>query len=243
MKRFMSLFIQDLLLAYRSGHVLITGLLLAGMLALVIFLPAELKIHNELILDKSAGSELAAFLSAHDVPGNIVFTDEAAFRSALERQPNKVGVVYSDGMEQPHFEIITSSVVAEQNIGLLEASLAFATSPSCAASLPAEFQSSTSTHLRTSAFQPEGNPDHVSVRGCAVRLFHRGRADVPGETGGHAQRLPGHPSGCDAVHPVQDEPVHRAQPGLRAAHPAGGLGLEANYGLLLLLVICCPVRS
>jgi hypothetical protein len=127
MKRFTSLFIQDLLLAYRSGHFLITGLLLAGMLALVIFLPAELKIHNELILDKSAGSELASFLAANDVPGNIVFTDEAAFRSAMERQPNKVGVVYSGGMEQPHFEIITSSVVAEQNIGLLEASLEYAT--------------------------------------------------------------------------------------------------------------------
>ncbi len=128
MKRFSSLFIQDLLLAYRSGHVLITGLLLVGMLALVIFLPSELKVHNELILDQTPRADLASFLSLNDVPQDIVYTDQDAFRAALEQQPSKVGVVYSGGIDQPQFEIITSSIVSEQNLGLLEASLDYAMS-------------------------------------------------------------------------------------------------------------------
>jgi hypothetical protein len=47
---------QDLLLAYRSGHVLITGLLLVLMLALLICsCRASSKVHNELILDATRG--------------------------------------------------------------------------------------------------------------------------------------------------------------------------------------------
>lgn len=123
MKRFGSLFLQDLLLAYRSGHVFITLLLLAVMLALVLFLPKELKFHNELLLDTAAGQPLASYLKGQGLGDNVVYTDEAAFRSDLERQPNKIGVIFSGSAAEPHFEIITQNVVAEQNIGLLRASL------------------------------------------------------------------------------------------------------------------------
>jgi hypothetical protein len=123
MKRFGSLFVQDLLIAYRSGQVLITGLLLAVMLALVLFLPRELKMHNELLLDASPGTPLAAYLDERNVPAGVVFTDESAFRAALEKQPNKVGVIFRGSVDEPAFEIITHNVIAEENIGLLRASL------------------------------------------------------------------------------------------------------------------------
>jgi hypothetical protein len=126
MKRFTSLFIQDFVLAYRSGHVLITGCLLAGMLALIIFLPTELKIHNELILDKTPDVRLASYLIENNVTQDIIYIDEIQFSNALERQPSKVGVVYTGSLKHPHFEIITSNTVSEQNLGLLEASLSYA---------------------------------------------------------------------------------------------------------------------
>lgn len=123
MKRFGSLFLQDLLLAYRSGHVLITAILLAIMLALVLFLPGELKIHNELLYDATPGGQLAAYLTQRGLPTNVVYSDEAAFRTALEKQPAKVGIIFTGSAAEPHFEIITHNVVAEENIGLLKASL------------------------------------------------------------------------------------------------------------------------
>lgn len=123
MKRFTSLFVQDLLLAYRSGHVLITAILLAGMLALVLFLPRQIEVHNELVYDATPGGVLAAYLSGRGVGEDVVYRDEAAFHQALEDQPTKVGVVFSGGLAAPAFEIITHSAVAEANLGLLRASL------------------------------------------------------------------------------------------------------------------------
>jgi hypothetical protein len=123
MKRFISLFIQDLIISYRSGHVFITAVLLVLMLALVLLLPGEIKIHNEMILDAVPGSPLVSFLNQKGIPENILYTDENVFRTSLEKQPTKVGVIFSGGIDEPHFEIITQNVIAEENIGLLMASL------------------------------------------------------------------------------------------------------------------------
>ncbi len=123
MKRFASLFLQDLLISYRSGHVLIIGLLLLVMGAAVVFLPKEIKVHNELILDTAPGTPLANHLRSMGLDEGIVYTYEAAFRTDLERQPNKVGVIFSGGLDAPAFEIITNSAVPPANLGLLEASL------------------------------------------------------------------------------------------------------------------------
>ncbi len=123
MKRFVSLFTQDLLISYRSGHVLIIGLLLVVMAALVLFLPREIKVHNELILDTSPGAPLAAYLRELGADEGVVYTDQAAFLADLERQPNKVGVVFSGGLDAPAFELVTNSAIPAANLGLLEASL------------------------------------------------------------------------------------------------------------------------
>lgn len=123
MKRFTTLFLQDLLIAYRSGHILIIGLLLLVMAALIVFLPRELKVHNELFLDTTPDARLAEYLRATGMGDDIVYTDEAVFRADLGRQPNKAGVIFSGSLDAPAFEIITNSAVAEANLGLLEAAL------------------------------------------------------------------------------------------------------------------------
>lgn len=123
MKRLGSLFVQDLLLAYRSGHILITGLLLALMVALVLFVPRSVAVHNELILDAAPGAPLAAHLARGGVGEGVLFTDEAAFRAALERQPGKVGVIFTGGLDAPAFEFLTTSAVPAQNLALLRAAL------------------------------------------------------------------------------------------------------------------------
>jgi hypothetical protein len=123
MKRFFSMLVQDLVLAYRSGHVLITGLLLVLMVALLVFMPREINTHNELILDTTTDGALADLLTEMGMGEGVVYRDEAAFRADLERQPNKVGVVFTGSVDKPAFEIITTNAVAEANINLLKVSL------------------------------------------------------------------------------------------------------------------------
>jgi hypothetical protein len=123
MKRIMNMFAQDFLLAYRNGHVLITVILLIGALLLIAFLPRSLKIHNELLLDTSTDLVLNAYLRQQGVAEEIIFTERAAFDQVLEKNPNKIGIIFSGGLEQPHFEFIVRSAVPEQNLRLLQASL------------------------------------------------------------------------------------------------------------------------
>jgi hypothetical protein len=123
MKRFSSLFLQDLLLAYRSGHVFITVAILAIMLILVMFLPPEFKVHNELVYDSSPGAPLAARLIEIGFPESGIFMEEAGFRAALEKQPGKIGVIFSGSVDAPHFELIAQNHISEKNIGLLRVSL------------------------------------------------------------------------------------------------------------------------
>jgi hypothetical protein len=123
MKRLASLFAQDLLISWRTGVVLIILLLLMVMSALILFLPREIRVHNELILDTSPDAALASHLTSLGLGEGVVYTDESAFRADLERQPNKVGVVFSGGLDAPAFELITNSAIPEANLGLLEASL------------------------------------------------------------------------------------------------------------------------
>lgn len=123
MKRFFSMFMQDLTLAYRNGLILITGILLVVMVALVLFLPKHLKVHNEMILDKSNGTILATYLKNQGVGKEVVYLDDQEFFEALKKKPNKVGVVFSGNLDQPAFEFITNSIIAEENLNLLQASL------------------------------------------------------------------------------------------------------------------------
>lgn len=123
MKRFFSTFSQDLLLAYRSGHVLITAILLVIMLALVLLLPKEIQVHNELIYDSTPEGALAAYLADRGTDTSILFRDEQAFHAELEKNPAKVGVIFTGGLQAPAFEIIVQNAVADANLSLLEASL------------------------------------------------------------------------------------------------------------------------
>ena len=103
------MFLQDLILAYRSGLILVTGVLLVVMIALVLFLPRELKVHNEMILDKSTETILANYLASEGVTEGVVYIEEQEFSESLQKQPNKVGVIFSGDLENPAFEIISNS--------------------------------------------------------------------------------------------------------------------------------------
>lgn len=123
MKRLWNLLAQDLLLIYRSGHVLITLILLAITLLLITFLPRSVDSRLEIVLDTSPGKVVEQALRARGLPADAFYDDRAAFDAALEQNPMKVGVVFSGGLEVPRFEIITSTAVAEENINLLRANL------------------------------------------------------------------------------------------------------------------------
>jgi len=123
MKRFLSTLTQDFVLAYRSGHIFITALLLVIMAALILFLPKDLKTHNELTLDTTLGGELASYLRERGINEKYIFQDRDAFDEGLNKDPGKVGVVYSGSLQSPEFEIITQNEINDENLNLLIASL------------------------------------------------------------------------------------------------------------------------
>jgi hypothetical protein len=123
MKRFFATLMQDLVLAVRSGPGIITAITLVIMIAVVVFMPRQINTHNELILDTTPDGALAGLLAEMGVGEGVVYRDEALFRQTLERQPNKVGVIFRGGVENPSFEVITNTAIAEANINLLKASL------------------------------------------------------------------------------------------------------------------------
>jgi ABC-2 type transport system permease protein/fluoroquinolone transport system permease protein len=76
-----------------------------------------------MILDLSQGSILATYLNSQGVGEGVVFIDEQEFNHQLEKQPNKVGVIFSGDLVNPMVELITNSQIPVENINLLKASL------------------------------------------------------------------------------------------------------------------------
>jgi ABC-2 type transport system permease protein/fluoroquinolone transport system permease protein len=123
MKRFLSLFVQDLVVTYRSGHVLITAIILAIVLALVAFLPRSVATHQELICDATPEQALIDYLLEQGYPRDLLFDSREDLAAALAKQPDKIGLVLAGDLAAPRVEIIVQATQAEENIRLLQASL------------------------------------------------------------------------------------------------------------------------
>ena len=121
-QRFRSLFMQDLLLSYRNGYVLVTAVLLAIMIALVQFLPDEINIGPaEFIFDATPGQALEASLLAQGAAAESFVDSRAALESALADAQTGVGIVVDGTLAAPQVTFLTEGRIAEQNLNLLRA--------------------------------------------------------------------------------------------------------------------------
>jgi hypothetical protein len=123
-KRFTTLFLQDLVIAYRNGFIWVTLLLLLIMSALVLLLPEQMELQTaELFHDSSADQLMAGYLRRHGVSQEAIYSDRAALEDSLRESRRGVGIVFSGSLENPTFTIISHGQVAEENLNLLAASL------------------------------------------------------------------------------------------------------------------------
>ncbi len=138
-------FLQDLLLTFRSGHIYVIMGLASLILVLVFTLPSELdSAPPEVIYDASPEGQFGAFLLAQGLESDALFHSEATFETALSEYQRAIGLIFRGNLQNPRIEIISQGNVAEENIYLMQATLALIlrTMRGEATDLPAEI-----THL------------------------------------------------------------------------------------------------
>jgi hypothetical protein len=123
-KRFTTLFLQDLIVAYRNGFIWVTLLLLVIMSLLVLLLPEKVESQTaELFYDGSVDQVMTSYLRRQGADESAIYTDRAALDDSLRENKGRIGIVFSGSLDHPAFTIITSGQVAEENLNLLAASL------------------------------------------------------------------------------------------------------------------------
>jgi ABC-2 type transport system permease protein/fluoroquinolone transport system permease protein len=124
MRRLASLLRQDLVLAWRNGHVAVVLAIAALMVALIVFLPGEIsRGPGEYLLDTIPGAPVRA--AVLDLGGNTAAlpATRGEFDELLGSNPNTVGIVVGGSLDRPVVEIITRTNLPEQTVNLLVASV------------------------------------------------------------------------------------------------------------------------
>lgn len=124
MKRFSSLFLRDLILCYRNGHVYVVLAIALLMISLILFIPEEISTGpGEYLLDTLPGEPVRSKLI--ELGGRIESLPEskADFDKLLSDNPNSLGIIVKGDLDNPDLEIIQTRKIPEQNINLLISSL------------------------------------------------------------------------------------------------------------------------
>lgn len=124
MKRLASLLRQDLVLAWRNGHIYVVLGIAALMVALILLLPEEIsRGPGEYVLDSIPGAPVrGAVLELGGNPEALPATREE-FNELLASRPNAIGVEIDGSLDRPRVAIITRTNVPEQTLNLLVASV------------------------------------------------------------------------------------------------------------------------
>lgn len=119
-----SMLAQDTKLIWRNGHVAVVIGIAALMIALVIFLPAELNTGpGEYLYDAIPGAPVRSALTEMGARVEGLPESRAAYEALLEENPNAIGVVVDGTVERPQVTITQRTDVPEQSINLLKATV------------------------------------------------------------------------------------------------------------------------
>ncbi len=124
MKAFASRLIQDLLLAWRNGHVAVVVGIAVLMIALIIVLPPEINTGpKEYVLDNTEdGQVMEALLQMGANPEGLT-TDPAQFQALIEEHRDAIGIRIGGPMEAPTVEVIQRTAIPEETVNVLIASI------------------------------------------------------------------------------------------------------------------------
>lgn len=124
MRRLTTLIRQDLILSWRNGLVLLTGVLLVIMSALIWFLPESLAVEaEEFIYDSSADKHFEAYLRQVGAADDVFVGSPAALEAALDESSRGIGVIYGGDLQDPQFRLLTVGRLADENVNLMKATL------------------------------------------------------------------------------------------------------------------------
>lgn len=124
MRRLATLFSQDVVLAWRNGHVAVVLAIAALMIALVVFLPDEIDTGpSEYVLDTIPGSPVREALVELGADVDGLPEGRAQLDSLLDEHRNATGVVISGSVDRPAVEIIQRTALPDESINLLEATI------------------------------------------------------------------------------------------------------------------------
>ncbi|TVR57789.1 MAG: ABC transporter permease [Spirochaetaceae bacterium] len=124
MRRLASLVRQDLILAWRNGHIVVVLAIAALMIALIVFLPEKIASGpGEYVLDEIPGAPVrAAVLRLGGDASSLPRTREE-YETLLESRPNTIGIEISGSLDDPVVQIVTRTSAPEQTMNLLVASI------------------------------------------------------------------------------------------------------------------------
>jgi fluoroquinolone transport system permease protein len=124
MKRFASLFTQDLLLVYRNGFVLVNGVILALMVALVLFLPERLGIKTaEFVYDGTPDKALQSGLLQSGTDLETFYDSRSEMETALADANRGIGIVFEGSVDEPEVTFLTNGRIADENVNVLGATV------------------------------------------------------------------------------------------------------------------------
>ena len=121
MKKFSSLFMQDLAITFRNAVFWIFVMMLVIIIALVIFLPEKLDVKAaEYFYDANSEKVFEKVLLDLGLGEDALFDSREAMLQALEKSKKGIGVVFEGDLQDPRFTIYTEGPVAEENLRLMD---------------------------------------------------------------------------------------------------------------------------
>lgn len=124
MKKLTTLLGQDLVLAWRNGHVAVVIAIALLMIALVLFLPQQFDTGpGEYVLDRIPGAPVREALVEMDANIEALAASQEEFDAALSENQNALGIVIDGSLERPRVEVIKRTAVPEQSVNVLIATV------------------------------------------------------------------------------------------------------------------------
>lgn len=128
LQRFINLFKQDLLVAYRNKfHIVI--IVLAVLMALVVnyVIPEEVKLTpTEIFLDKTEGQLMKDLMLRNEVDEDRFVKSKEELYERLESNSNTLGVIIEGNLEKINYTLVGQGNESEESFNLLDAAMDYA---------------------------------------------------------------------------------------------------------------------
>ncbi|MFW6363445.1 MAG: ABC transporter permease [Spirochaeta sp.] len=168
MRRFTSLLGQDLVLAWRNGHILVIAFMMIVMAAIILLVPAEISSGpGEYILDSIPGRPLAEALLQQDARPEAVVAHQEELDQRLQENEDAIGIIVTGSIASPEIEIQLTRPVPDRTVNLLKASIDMVLAQLQEQEAPGSTNQSSVTVQR---IRPQAEPVPLNLTGVPIFL-------------------------------------------------------------------------